>query len=193
MQKYTWKQHFNQVAKNFSVLMTMEPRFILKLFLNFNDCEPQYSNNLNSYKKIVYSSKIQVFTTNLCATNNLYLLNNFKRSISNCNFFLFLSSHTHTVYWAYVILLTRFLYTCWKLKMFCAKSIVFLVWFGDCSSQGRIQHKLWLLHKGVVITGCGHNGTWSKGMERKRKWGSGNLEIVQGGRHKRNSSSMLPC
>ena len=36
--------------------MKLEPYIILKLFLYFNDFEPQYSYKLYSYEKIVYIS-----------------------------------------------------------------------------------------------------------------------------------------
>ena len=55
MQKYIWKQYYNCDTKNSYVLMKLEPRIILRLFLNFSDFEPQYSYELYSYKKRVYS------------------------------------------------------------------------------------------------------------------------------------------
>ena len=55
MQKYIWKQYCNFDTTNLYVLMKFEARIILKLFLNFSDCELSYSYELYSYKKGMYS------------------------------------------------------------------------------------------------------------------------------------------
>ena len=51
IQKYIWKQYYNQDTKNSVFFMKLQPRIILKLFLNFKDSGPQYSYKLYSHRK----------------------------------------------------------------------------------------------------------------------------------------------
>ena len=56
----------------------------------------------------------------------------------------------------------------------------------DMKKTGADPAQIVTATQGVVTAGCGHSRVWSKGVEKKRKWGNGNLEIVQGGIDRNN-------
>ena len=59
--KVNLKQYHNCDTKNSYVLTRFEPRVILKLFLNFSDFEPQYTNKLYSYKRKSVSNMVMFY------------------------------------------------------------------------------------------------------------------------------------
>ena len=52
---FVLKQYWNSNTNNSMALITLGPRTILILFLNFRDFEPQHSHNLYACKRILYT------------------------------------------------------------------------------------------------------------------------------------------